>query len=288
MELEDLGDDETKSFVIGILLVQLYEYRKSQMTKGSKALSHILMVEEAHRLLKNVPDTGDGGNSRAKSVEFFCNLLAEIRTFGQGIIIADQIPTKLAPDTIKNTNLKIVHRTVAQEDRDTIGRAMNMNEEQIEYLSSLPRGCAAIYAEGDNRPKCVLLPYVKADFEYDRPFVIREVQQKVQSIAAGYDEVIDHHAGCTFCEQRCHYYEKIRAYTQDNAEKILKIWNAKKFAPRSLAAFLEAEHVRQMQLPNAFAQRCLIGHILSFDKSLNEGQRQKILADLMEYQAQKH
>lgn len=288
MELEDLGDDETKSFVIGILLVQLYEYRKSQMTKGSKALSHILMVEEAHRLLKNVPDTGDGGNSRAKSVEFFCNLLAEIRTFGQGIIIADQIPTKLAPDTIKNTNLKIVHRTVAQEDRDTIGRAMNMNEEQIEYLSSLPRGCAAIYAEGDNRPKCVLLPYVKADFEYDRPFVIREVQQKVQSIAAGYDEVIDHHAGCTFCEQRCRYYEKIRAYTQDNAEKILKIWNAKKFTPRSLAAFLEAEHVRQMQLPNAFAQRCLIGHILSFDKSLNEGQRQKILADLMEYQAQKH
>ena len=91
---------QTKSFVIGILLVQLYEYRKSQMTKGSKQLSHILMVEEAHRLLKNVSESGEGGNTRAKSVEFFCNLLAEIRTFGQGILIADQIPTKLAPDKV--------------------------------------------------------------------------------------------------------------------------------------------------------------------------------------------
>lgn len=63
-----------------------------------------MMIEEAHRPLKNVPEGGEGGNTRAKSVEFFCNLLAEIRTFGQGIIIADQIPTKIAPDTIKNTN----------------------------------------------------------------------------------------------------------------------------------------------------------------------------------------
>lgn len=63
-----------------------------------------MMIEEAHRLLKNVPEGGEGGNTRAKTVEFFCNLLAEIRTFGQGIIIADQIPTKIAPDTIKNTN----------------------------------------------------------------------------------------------------------------------------------------------------------------------------------------
>ena len=161
MELEDLGDDETKSFVIGILLVQLYEYRKSLMTQGSKQLSHILMVEEAHRLLKNVTEGGDGGSTRAKSVEFFCNLLAEIRTFGQGIVIADQIPTKIAPDTIKNTNLKIVHRTVALEDREAVGHAMNMSERQMEYLSSLRRGYAAVYAEGDNKPKCVKLPLIQ-------------------------------------------------------------------------------------------------------------------------------
>lgn len=289
MELEDLGDDETKSFVIGILLVQLYEYRKSLMTAGSKALSHVLMVEEAHRLLKNVPDTGDGG-SRAKSVEFFCNLLAEIRTFGQGIIIADQIPTKLAPDTIKNTNLKIVHRTVAQEDRDTIGRAMNMSLEQIDYLSSLPRGCAAVYAEGDSRPKCVLLPYVKADFEkVDRQFVIREVQRKVQGIAEGYDKIIDRHIGCSFCEKRCRYPECANILSGQTKENILEKWQRQKYSPVEFAGYLEKGYPKEGRpaLCTIDQELCVLGSILSHDKSLNDGWRQKYLANYLEYKNKK-
>ena len=285
MELEDLGDDETKSFVIGILLVQLYEYRKSQMTKGSKQLSHILMVEEAHRLLKNVSEGGEGGNTRAKSVEFFCNLLAEIRTFGQGILIADQIPTKLAPDTIKNTNLKIVHRTVAQEDRETIGRAMNMNPAQIEYLSSLRRGYAAVYAEGDNRPKCVKLPLVKSFYEKNRQEVIHEVRRKVQDIASGYDEVINHHAGCSYCEHRCKYYKKVDAYLQEKIsfDKVLEKLEARNFAPKTLVAFLNSEIMKPLQMQNDFERRCVLGCILAKKNGLNDGQRQKILADYLGY-----
>ncbi len=285
MELEDLGDDETKSFVIGILLVQLYEYRKSQMTKGSKKLSHILMVEEAHRLLKNVSESGEGGNTRAKSVEFFCNLLAEIRTFGQGILIADQIPTKLAPDTIKNTNLKIVHRTVALEDRETIGKAMNMSPAQIEYLSSLRRGYAAVYAEGDNRPKCVKLPLVKSYYEKERREVIAEVKKKVYDIASGYDEVINHHAGCTFCEHRCKYYEKISSYIDREVavDKVLEKWAVKKYAPKSLVAFLNSALMKNLSPQNDFERRCVLGYILAQRNDLNDGQRQKIIADYLGY-----
>lgn len=285
MELEDLGDDETKSFVIGILLVQLYEYRKSQMTKGSKQLSHILMVEEAHRLLKNVSESGEGGNTRAKSVEFFCNLLAEIRTFGQGILIADQIPTKLAPDTIKNTNLKIVHRTVALEDRETIGRAMNMSPEQIEYLSSLRRGYAAVYAEGDNRPKCVKLPLVKSFYEKERAEVIYEVKKKVYDIASGYDEIINHHAACSYCEHRCKYFDKVSTYINEKVatEKVLEKWAVKKFAPRSIVAFLNSELIKKAELSNDFEKRCAIGYILSQKSDLNDGQRQKIVAEYLRF-----
>lgn len=285
MELEDLGDDETKSFVIGILLVQLYEYRKSQMTKGSKGLSHILMVEEAHRLLKNVSEVGEGGNTRAKSVEFFCNLLAEIRTFGQGILIADQIPTKLAPDTIKNTNLKIVHRTVALEDRETIGKAMNMNPEQIEYLSSLRRGYAAIYAEGDNRPKCVKLPLVKSYYDKNREEVIAEVKRKVYDIASGYDEVISHHAGCSYCEQRCKFFEKVSLYIDNNVatDKVLDKWAAKKYAPTSFAAFLNSELMKKINIHDRFEELCALGYILAQREDLNDGQRQKCLSEYLRY-----
>jgi len=285
MELEDLGDDETKSFVIGLLLVQLYEYRKSQMTKGSKNLSHILMVEEAHRLLKNVSEVGEGGNSRAKSVEFFCNMLAEIRTFGQGIIIADQIPTKLAPDTMKNTNLKIVHRTVALEDREAIGHAMNMNAEQIEYLSSLQRGYAAVYAEGDNRPKCIKLPLVKSYYEKSRNEVILEAKKKVYDIASDYDTKVQHHLGCTYCEHRCKYFEKITSYIDENVatDRVLQKWADSKYAPRSIAAFVNSDLMKKLDMGNEFEHICAVGYVLSQNSGLNDGQQQKVIADYLRY-----
>ncbi|NLB61464.1 MAG: DUF87 domain-containing protein [Clostridiales bacterium] len=285
MELEDLGDDETKSFVIGLLLVQLYEHRKSQVSKGSKKLSHVLLVEEAHRLLKKVTEIGEGASSRAKSIEFFCNLLAEIRTFGQGIIISEQIPTKLASDTIKNTNLKIVHRTVAREDREEIGFAMNMSQEQIEYLSSLRRGYAAVYAEGDNRPKCLKIPLLEPFYTKERDEVIAEVRKKVHDIAKDYDKIIYHHSGCSFCEHRCKYYERISSLLGKRVDinKVLEKIAARKFSAKSIAAFLESQIIKELELQNDFESRCAIGYILHKDSNLNDGQRQKIIADYLRY-----
>lgn len=216
LELEDLGDDDTKAFVIGILLVRIYEYRKAmQYSTAGKALKHMIMVEEAHRLLKNVQATGEGDQSRAKAVEFFCNMLAEIRSFGQGFLIADQVPTKLAPDTLKNTNLKIVHRTVMQEDREAIGRSMNMTQEQVEYLSALRVGCAAVFGEGDNRPKLVRFPEIKNGTNVDRRAFIVECgkrirQENVQVFARG-----KKFASCAWCQNTCAYYEEVEKKIQD-------------------------------------------------------------------------
>ncbi|MBW8380910.1 MAG: ATP-binding protein [Youngiibacter sp.] len=285
MELEDLGDDETKSFVIGLLLVQLYEYRKSLMTKGNKELSHILLIEEAHRLLKNVVESGEGGNTRARSVEFFCNLLAEIRTFGQGIIISDQIPTKLAVDTIKNTNLKIVHRTVALEDREAIGRSMNMNPEQIEYLSSLRRGYAAIYAEGDNKPKCVKLPLMESYYDKERAEVISEVQKHVYRMAEKYDEVIRNHAACSYCEERCRHFSSVKTFVDENivTGKVLENLLTSQISPDSVDRFMKFGSVRKLHQDNENIKRCIFGYILEDQKDLNDGQRQKIIADYLRY-----
>lgn len=200
LELEDIGDDDTKAFVIGILLVQLYEYRKSR--GEAKELQGVLVVEEAHRLLKKVSD-GEGSGNRAKAVEFFCNMLAEIRSFGQGIIIADQVPTKLATDTIKNTNLKIVHRTVMEDDRECIGAAMHMTEEQKDYLSSLQRGCAAVFSEGDNRPKLVRMPLIQTDSSQTREEQIARIRQDInRRFAEYYFQPESPCMGCLYCEER--------------------------------------------------------------------------------------
>ncbi|HEM5173236.1 ATP-binding protein [Streptococcus suis] len=182
-ELEDLGDDETKSFVIGLLLTQLYEYRQSfNLSVGHHDIQHLLLIEEAHRLLKYETDSD---SPKAKAVEFFTNLLAEIRSYGQAIVIADQIPTKLASDCLKNTNLKIVHRTVMKEDRDCIGDSMNMTEEQKAYLSNLRKGYATVYSEGDFRPKLVYMPLVESTGGWCREDILAKSFEKVKSLYPG-------------------------------------------------------------------------------------------------------
>lgn len=118
-------------------------------------------------------------------------------------MIADQIPTKLAADTVKNTNLKIVHRTLAAEDRECIGLAMHMSPEQIDYLSSLHRGCAAVYSEGDNRPKLVKMPLIKADEEPNRQELLKTLRKRIEVRFADYYQTGQQtQITCIYCENR--------------------------------------------------------------------------------------
>ena len=122
-----------------------------------------MLIEEAHRLLKNVPtgQSGESANPAGKAVEFFTNMLAEIRSYGQGFIIADQIPNKLAPEALKNTNLKIMHRIVATDDRDSMGGAMNLDDMQKRHVTALGTGRAIVYAERMESPYHLAIMYDK-------------------------------------------------------------------------------------------------------------------------------
>ncbi len=159
LELERIGNDDEKAFLMGLILTRVYEYRRVQAAQASGALpfQHLIVVEEAHRLLQNISTHVDteAMNVKGHAVETFTNMLAEIRAYGQGMLIAEQIPSKLAPDAIKNTNLKIVHRLIAEDDRRVLGGATNMDEDQIRYLITLPPGRAAVYSEGADHPYLV-------------------------------------------------------------------------------------------------------------------------------------
>lgn len=160
IELEGIADEETKAFIMSLLMVQLMEYRVNQKD-SQKELKHLFLMEEAHRLLKNIESgSGENADPRGNAVEMFCNMLAELRSKGQGFIVADQIPSKLAPDIVKNTNLKILHRIVTEEDRELMGKSMHMNDSQISFLSNLLQGQSAVYSEHDNEPKMVLSTHV--------------------------------------------------------------------------------------------------------------------------------
>ena len=153
LELRHVGDDDEKCFLMGLLLSQIYEYREVQGKTGSR-LEHVLLIEEAHRLLRNVPEIGpaESSNTRGKAVETFSNFISEIRDYGEGIIIVDQIPSKMAQDVIKNTNVKIVHRTLAEDDRDLIGKSIALNEKQRDELPLLHVGRAVVHSDEADKP----------------------------------------------------------------------------------------------------------------------------------------
>ncbi len=159
LEIAHLGSDEEKAFLIGLLLMRLYE--ACELAGESEHIKHVTLVEEAHRLLTRTStetSAAEVANSKGKSVEAFCNILAEIRAYGEGLVIAEQIPTKLADDVLKNTNLKIMHRMVAADDREQMGAAMNLVGNQTMVVPSLARGEAVVYAEGVEMPVLVQVP----------------------------------------------------------------------------------------------------------------------------------
>ncbi|WP_125153481.1 ATP-binding protein [Clostridium rectalis] len=276
IELEDLGDDDIKAFVIGILLVQIYEYRKS-LVDGKKDFEHLIVIEEAHRLLKNV---SEGEGTRAKAVEFFCNMLAEIRSFGQGILIADQIPTKLAPDTLKNTNLKIIHRTVMEEDRLAVGKAMNMTDEQIQYLSSLSRGFAAVYSEGDNRPKLVKLPLVEEDYRYKRREVLDSIRSKLECLSNNFSKRNEKHQGCAYCVDKCNCGGFIEGIKSVNGQVLYKSHVRQlneRLNSNEIEKFINKLERKYKYKANNNEKICYVGNLLSYTNLTIARQKEKIV-----------
>jgi uncharacterized protein len=160
LEIEDAGDDHDKAFLMGAVLIRLIEHlrlRSRHEGPGEPRLRHLTVVEEAHRLLRQPPPGATIG-AAAHATEMFADLLAEIRAYGEGLIIAEQIPSKLIQDAIKNTAVKIVHRLPAADDRDTVGATMNLTPGQSEYLVTLPPGEAAVYADGMDYPLLARMP----------------------------------------------------------------------------------------------------------------------------------
>lgn len=154
IELEEIRSGAEKSMLMGFIMTNLLQAVKAEYyacRKEGKSFQHITLVEEAHRLFSRfVP--GDSPSKR-QGVEVFANMLAEVRKYGESLIIVDQIPDKMTPEVLKNTNTKIVHRLFAQDDKEAVGNTMALEDEQKAFLSNLRTGYAVVLTQ--DWPKAV-------------------------------------------------------------------------------------------------------------------------------------
>ena len=151
LELEPIPNAAQKSLIIGFVLTNLLQAVKRKYQTTNAKVNHITLIEEAHRLLSK-PEPG-GSPSQKQAAETFADMLAEIRKYGESLVIADQIPGKLTPEVMKNTNTKIIHRLFAQDDKEAVGHTMGLEDDQAKFLSNLAVGRAIVF--NGNWPKAI-------------------------------------------------------------------------------------------------------------------------------------
>ncbi len=167
LEMAAMGSDEEKVLMMGFLVGGLFEAAQVAGLSADGNLRHVLVIEEAHRLLRAAPpgDNPEIANVRGAAVEQFANLLSELRAFGHGVAIVDQSPSRLLPDVVRSTHFKIVHQLAAEEDRFAVGAAMALDAAQTRDLARLrrDRGEAVVFQPEWPQAYCISVPKNKAD-----------------------------------------------------------------------------------------------------------------------------
>ncbi|NOX62594.1 MAG: ATP-binding protein, partial [Chloroflexi bacterium] len=218
LEMDALSDD-AKSLAMMFLLILLREYRRRDhvLYPNKKGLRHLLLIEEAHRIMENVQSVGPSevaADTRAKAVKMITDFLVEMRAYGQGMLIAEQSPEKLAPDAVRNTNLKIAHMLPGRQDREALAAAMIMDEQQELFMGKLRVGQAAVFMTGFEKATFMRMPNYKDGVNFVDHLLDDAVAQHMQRYQLAEKSCYLPFDGCRFCGEPCQHRMTIEPVTR--------------------------------------------------------------------------
>ncbi|WP_373535789.1 ATP-binding protein [Microcoleus sp.] len=192
LEMDSLNEEQANLMTM-FILATLRQYARVTRKSGSP-LKHITVIEEAHNIVgSNAQASGEEGasNPKAEATKYIVKMLAEMRALGEGMIIADQLPSAVSPEVIKNTNVKLAHRTVSGDDREILQQSMLLTGTQSEDLARSSPGEAYLFMEGTYKPVRIQEPNTKLIYGIEEPPTdeelvncIREKDFYQQAIAA--------------------------------------------------------------------------------------------------------
>ena len=215
LELDSLNSDE-KSLVMMFFLSYVYEYCKVNRKSGMK-LQHMLFVEEAHNLIG--ANQGKEENSRTKSLELFVNMLAEMRALGEGIMIADQLPTAIAPQAVKQTNVKILMRITAEDDRKEIGNSMGLDDVQMHRVINFKTGDSFVFHEDEDRVRTVRMLNFKGKHKVEEPPSDSELREMMENYEISRPQIFMPFGECSKICNVCH--RRTRAQAESFVQNIM-------------------------------------------------------------------
>ena len=213
IELAAIENADHKALIIALLLLSILAYVNSNYI-GEGGLKNVILLEEAHVLLDTSSNAGQGdANPSAIAQGLVKRMLAEIRSYGVGLVIADQSPRKVSTDVVALTDMKMVFRLVESEDKQIIGDSTNMTDSQIQRMAKLKPGEAFLFFNKLDEPEEVITP----DYRLDNNISITLSDDGIKQLSTYWKnkpEMLRPYPQCQYCDacqHTCDYGRRILA-----------------------------------------------------------------------------
>lgn len=213
IELAAIENADQKALIISLLLLSILAYVNANYI-GEGGLKNVILLEEAHVLLDSDSNKGEGeANPSAIAQGLVKRMLAEIRSYGVGLIIADQSPRKVTTDVVALTDMKMVFRLVESVDKQIISDSTNMSEAQSQRMSKLKPGEAFLFFNKLDEPEEVITP----DYRLENNINISLSDSSIKELSTYWNDKLDklrpypQCADCGFCQNGCDYYRRVLA-----------------------------------------------------------------------------
>jgi hypothetical protein len=200
-ELDSLNEEEKA--LMTLLIINSVQESVRSTRKSGECLTHVILVEEAHNIIGSSSKQEGQANPKEKVVRMFSNMLAEFRAMGEGIVIADQLPTALAPEAVKHTNVKVMHRLTPADDRSFMGKMMSITKEQEAQVANLNPGESLVFMEGWDRPRYIVEQNFKERCGVAETIGDLEINRLMKSYEEAAPEAFMPFASCSWICNRC-------------------------------------------------------------------------------------
>ena len=213
IELAAIENSDQKALIIALLLLSILAYVNSNYV-GEGGLKNVILLEEAHVLL-DADGNGSQGDTNPSAIAqgLVKRMLAEIRSYGVGLIIADQSPRKVSTDVVGLTDMKVVFRLVESVDKQIIADSMNMSDSQVQRLSRLKPGEAFLFFNKLDEPEEVVTP----DYRLENNISITLTDEGIRDLSTYWcsrKQYLKPYPECNlikYCSETCDYDRRILA-----------------------------------------------------------------------------
>ncbi|MBR4743133.1 MAG: ATP-binding protein [Oscillospiraceae bacterium] len=213
IELAAIENSDQKALIIALLLLSVLAYVNANYI-GEGGLRNVILLEEAHVLLDAGTNAGQGeADPSAIAQGLVKRMLAEIRSYGVGLVIADQSPRKVSADVVALTDMKVVFRLVESADKQIIGDSTSMTDIQIQRMSKLKPGEAFVFFNKLEEPEEVITP----DYRLENNISITLSDDGIRQLSTYWknrEEMLRPYPQCLLCaccSRTCDYSRRVLA-----------------------------------------------------------------------------